>query len=235
MVDSAGAPIAGNSTTVEVIFYRIRGGTGDLARTASGPALHFGAGLPDGGVWVAYTDFDASGVWAMDVIARRPDGRVGRARLNVQIAARTLAPRAGDPAPFTDTPASPPAELASITSDPSPDPGLYDETLAQALQSGMPVVVHFGSPGHCSSPLCAATLAEIKAVAASYGDRVRFLHVETRDAADPTELTAATEAWRLPSEPWTFVLDRNGRVRTRVEGGLDRTELELLLDRMLGG
>jgi glutathione peroxidase-family protein len=33
-------------------------------------------------------------------------------------------------------------------------------------------------------------------------------------------------AWRLPSEPWTFVIDRTGRISQRFEGAVSPGELE---------
>jgi hypothetical protein len=96
-------------------------------------------------------------------------------------------------------------------------------------------VVVFGSEAHCPTPVCRATLTEVKAVMtdARYKGKVNFIAVESHDLKNPSELSASAKAWGLPSEPWTFVLNRNGGVSVRVEGGLERSELSLLLDREL--
>jgi hypothetical protein len=129
---------------------------------------------------------------------------------------------------------SPVGDPASISSDPSPDPALYARSIAEAMESGIPTLIHFGSPAHCAGESCAAALDEVKSTLAAYKGRANIIHVETRSMADPGELSPTAVAWGIPSEPWTFVLDRNGRISARAEGLVDRTELGLLLDRELG-
>jgi hypothetical protein len=38
-------------------------------------------------------------------------------------------------------------------------------------------------------------------------------------------------AYHLPTEPWTFVIDADGRISSRIEGALSVGELEDALDR----
>lgn len=35
------------------------------------------------------------------------------------------------------------------------------------------------------------------------------------------EIVPAVEAWNLPSEPWTFLIDSDGNVAARLEGTID--------------
>ena len=48
-----------------------------------------------------------------------------------------------------------------------------------------------------------------------------------RDASSRDELVFAepVEAWNLPSEPWTFVIDRTSVIVARLEGTLTAGEL----------
>ncbi len=218
---------------VDVGMYRLLA-DGQAARTATGAAAFFGAGQPGGGQWVVYTDFDASGTWGFEVTLTHPTLGLGNRRVNVEVSARPLTPKVGDRPTAGDSPTASGGDLAAVTSDPDPDPDLYQMTVGQAMDSGKPTVIYFGSPAHCPTPLCAASLAVLKQVKASYGSQVNFIHVETRDAADPAQLSATTQAWALPSEPWTFVLDKAGRVNTRLEGGLDELELIAVLQQKLG-
>lgn len=234
MYDASGAEILGTGYTVETVIYRTDPQTGSYVKVASGNALYFGLGVPDGGAWVVYTEFDSSGPWALEVIVRRADGWTGRMRRDFTVAGRTLTPRVGDLPPSLDTPAASGDDLSAVTSDPSPDPELYSLTLAAATTSGRPTVIHFGSPGHCTTPVCGPTLDEVKSVKAQYASQVNFIHVETRDLTDPSKLSSTASAWGLPSEPWTFVLNGQGRVTARVEGPLDRSELGLLVKQVLG-
>jgi hypothetical protein len=218
--------------TAEVGMYRVLA-NGQAAKAASGPAAYFGAGQPGGGEWVVYTEFDSSGVWGFEVSLNHPVLGLAAGRVNVDVAARPKTPKVGDKPAVTDSPVAS-GDLAAITSDPSPDPALYAMTVGQAMGSGKPTVVYFGSPAHCPTKLCEASLAALKQVKGQFGSQVNFIHVETRDRKDPTQISATAQAWGLPSEPWTFVLDKAGRVNTRIEGGLDALELEAVLRQKLG-
>jgi hypothetical protein len=139
----------------------------------------------------------------------------------------------GERPTVTDSPVAT-GDLAAVTSDPEPDPTLYAQSVGQAMASGKPTVIYFGSPAHCPTELCAASLAALKQVKAQFGDKVNFIHVETRDLKVPSQISATAQAWGLLSEPWTFALDKAGRVNTRIEGGLDADELSAVLMQKLG-
>jgi glutathione peroxidase-family protein len=40
-------------------------------------------------------------------------------------------------------------------------------------------------------------------------------------------------AWRLPTEPWAFVIGRDGRVAARFEGAFSAAELRAAVQRVL--
>jgi hypothetical protein len=220
--------------TANVGVYRILSGSGQAAKSASGPAAFFGSGQTGGGEWVVYSEFDSSGPWGFEVSLDHPTYGPAVGRVNIEVAARPRTPKVGDHVPSPDSPTAAAGDLATITSDPSPDPGLYTMTVGDAAASGKPTVIYFGSPAHCSTQLCADSLAALKQVKGQFGSQVNFIHVETRDLKDPAQLSPTTAAWGLPSEPWTFVLDKAGRVNTRMEGGLDPLELQAVLQQKLG-
>jgi hypothetical protein len=234
--DAAGAAL--REGTVNVEFYRTMP-SGQSSRTASGPpAVYFGRGLPDGGAWVIYSNFDSSGPWDMRVSATRDDGSAwrGAAIVQLDVIGRSVTPRTGAAPPFGATPTlAAGGDATALTSDPSPDPDLYALSIEQARTSGKPTIIVFGSPAHCPSDLCRAVLDEVKAVKLKYHDQVNVIHVETHDLQDPQNLTPAAAAWGVGSGPWVFILDTDGLVATRIEGSTDRTELELWAQRLLGG
>ena len=47
-------------------------------------------------------------------------------------------------------------------------------------------------------------------------------------------MTPQVAAWRLQSEPWTFVIDRNGEIRTRFEGAFSAGELQRAVAQVSG-
>lgn len=230
--DAAGGQV--RDGTVNVTYYRILAQSGQSARQATGQALYFGAGLPDGGKWVVYTEFDSSGPWDMQVQVTGAGGSL-EGRTQVDVIGRTRTPAAGHAPPTGDTPvAGPSGDLATLTTDAAPEPALYQQTVEQARTSGKPTVVYFGSPAHCPASICQATLDEVKAVRTTVGDRANFIHVETLDPAQPANQTPAAAAWGVDAGPWLFVLGKRGLVSARVEGAVDRTELQLLVERALG-
>ncbi len=42
-------------------------------------------------------------------------------------------------------------------------------------------------------------------------------------------------AYKLPTEPWVFAIDRNGRVAARLEGAYSVTELDAAVDKAVKG
>jgi hypothetical protein len=234
MYDSAGNEILGDNNEVEVNVYRNDPSTGGRSAVAGGAALYFGIPIEDGGAWVVYSEFDSSGPWSLDALVTRSDGWSGKGEAPFEVKGPTDLPRVGDRPPDLDSPTADAEGLSAITSATEPDPDLYSISLAEAVDSGKPTVVYLGSPAHCPTELCAATLDEIEVVKGLYGSQVNFIHIETRDLESPEATSAAAEPWHLPSEPWTFVLDAQGRITARIEGPIDRTELELLVKRALG-
>ncbi len=62
---------------------------------------------------------------------------------------------------------------------------------------------------------------------AAVGDRVAFVHQEVyRDNRPERGIRPQLTAWHLVTEPWTFVIDRKGVVRTRFEGPFSPGELQ---------
>jgi hypothetical protein len=52
-----------------------------------------------------------------------------------------------------------------------------------------------------------------------YGDRIDFIHQEVYVGNDPNKgLRPPLQAFKLRSEPWLFVVGRDGRVTARLEG-----------------
>lgn len=231
--DANGNPIRDGNARVR--FFRILPQSGESVNAADGEALYFGVGMPNGGSWVAYTEFDASGPWGLEVELTRSDGRKGLASMEVDVQGKTDTPRVGQAPPAVELPRlTEGGDLGQLTSDPNPLEALYTTSLIEARDSGRPSVILLASPAHCPTDMCRAALSALKSLQGTYASRVNFLHFETHDLADPTQFSAAYEAWGLPSEPWFFFLDARGLVASRVEGGLDNTELDLLIRLALG-
>jgi hypothetical protein len=147
--------------------------------------------------------------------------------------------QAGDKAPASETRiAADYPDLSVISSDPDPDPAMYQLSVANAVTSGSPAVIAFATPGFCVSATCGPLLDQVKALRESYPG-VDFVHVEIYEdlkVTDQNELTTvpAVGEWGLPSEPWVFVVDGSGNVTAAFEGAALDDELRSAIDAVAG-
>ena len=66
------------------------------------------------------------------------------------------------------------------------------------------------------------------------GKGVRFIHVEIYKGNDPANgVNRWVDEWKLPTEPFTFVVDRGGVIRTKLEGAFSVAELERAVRRVV--
>jgi hypothetical protein len=68
------------------------------------------------------------------------------------------------------------------------------------------------------------------------GENVRFIHVEVFEGNDPANgYNRWMQEWKLPTEPWTFVVGADGKIASRFEGTVSVNELEQAVHDSLGG
>ena len=97
-----------------------------------------------------------------------------------------------------------------------------------------PVVLTFATPQLCQSRVCAPVVDEVAQLQAQFGDRAEFIHMEVyRDNRIEAGVRPQLRAFGLPSEPWVFVIGRDGRVAARVEGAASVRELREAIERGL--
>lgn len=192
----------------------------DGTKLADVPAEFVWAVEGERGLYVAYPEFPSSGRFGFRFLANREGEAVMTVRADFDVAAEATTPAIGEPAIPSDTPTSDDVggDLSRISTDASPDPGMYEVSVADALNAGEPFVVTFATPKLCTSRVCGPTLETVKAIKADYPD-LRFIHVEPFDLEDQTELTTMpwVDEWGLPSEPWVFVIDGDGTVAAKFE------------------
>jgi hypothetical protein len=144
----------------------------------------------------------------------------------VEVAAESSAPAVGSTPPASEnrTLATVP-DLSKITSDLDPAPGLYEMTVADAMASGRPTVVSFATPRFCTSRLCAPVVDSLAAVQEEMGEEVNIIHIEVFEDFETLEPVKEMAEWGLISEPWTFVLDREGVIIAKFGGPVSPREL----------
>jgi hypothetical protein len=167
-----------------------------------------------------------------------PDGDSTQGYTIVDVGVRSRAPGVGDRAIASDTPTLADAPAEEITTQRPPDTELLRTSVKQALEEGSPFVVVFATPEFCVSRACGPTVSVVQTVAGELeGSGVRFIHVEIYKDNDPDlGPNEWVQEWRLPSEPYTFLVDADGVIRARFEGAFSVDELRdvvraTLLDR----
>jgi hypothetical protein len=130
------------------------------------------------------------------------------------------------------------ARLEEIDSSTPPRAELHQMRVAEAIEQKRPFVVVIASPSFCTSRLCGPVTDEVAALYPKYHDRVEFIHIEPYDLAllrseNKFRPVGATLEWKLPTEPWTFVVNGQGRLAAKFEGLATRDEIEKAIQRML--
>jgi hypothetical protein len=125
------------------------------------------------------------------------------------------------------------ANIGTIDTRQPPAPDLQQVDFASVLGK-KPVVLLFATPQLCSSRVCGPVTDIEEQVKSEIGSRVAFIHMEIyNDNQVNKGFRPQVAAWRLPSEPWAFVIGRDGRISTRLEGAFSVAELRAAVQHVL--
>jgi hypothetical protein len=185
--------------------------------------------------WVFYPELDEAGYWGMVADLTAADGTQSQADFYVELRPESASPAIGMVAPASQnrTLATEP-DLLKLSSGNDPDPALYQMTVAEAVQTEKPTVVGFLTPGFCQTKWCAPVLETMEAVRAEVGDdAANFIHIEVYEDFQALTVVKEMAEWGLDTEPWVFVLDRDGRVAAKFSGPLSPRELQSALQPLL--
>jgi hypothetical protein len=170
------------------------------------------------------------------VLAEPIGGRPIQAIGNVVVRPRTKSPPVGAPAPRSSTPTlATETDVTKLTTSDPPDRALLRYSVAESLTARAPFVVAFATPQFCTSRTCGPVVDVLERVRSeSQGSGVRFIHVEVYRDNDPTKgLNRWMREWGLPSEPWVFLVGRDGRIKAKFEGSVSIRELRATVRRFL--
>ncbi len=192
------------------------------------------------GVYVVpAVNFEASGTWGAEI---EVSGEGADSSLiggfTFEVRERAFTPAVGDEAPRSLTPTGvTAAELAAICTRQPPD-DMHQTSIDAALDSGRPFVAVFASPSFCQTRLCGPVTELVLSLRSQFEGQVAFIHVEPFDLhllqnEGRLELASPAQEWGLPTEPWVFVVDADGRVAAKFESLFGAEELTAAVERML--
>lgn len=180
------------------------------------------------GVYVADVKL-GKGKWIMTALVRL-DGRVlSTQQMSIEAGGTTgrTVPDVGEPAPRISTPTVDDVggEVEQIDTRIPPLPALHRADLAEVL-GNKPVVLVFATPQLCQSRICGPVVDVAAQVREELDGRVEVIHQEIyKDNRIDQGFRKQVGAYGLPTEPWTFVIDRRGIVSERFEGAFSVAEL----------
>jgi peroxiredoxin len=233
LIDARNQPVLGG--TVRVEYFKLQS-DGKAEKRADATALFRSVGGASKGIWVAPAMFPETGGWGAQVTLEAANEAPKVARMNFEVRPKFSAPGYDEPAVRSVSPTDRDVngDTAHICSNVPPCP-LHTQTIAQALAAATkPLVVLFATPALCTSATCAPELEAIQQLRATYAEQANFIHVEIYQYPfDALHVAKTVDEWHLPSDPWTFIVDKTGIVRDRFEGAAPIDELEPALKAVL--
>ena len=205
-----------------------------------GPTLTYPA---DGrGVYaVESITFPRAGYWQVVAHGKLADASPFNADAAFALLAEPSVLTVGALAPHTDNPVIGDPGVAPVSIDsraaggaPIPDAALHATSIADALDAGHPALVVFSTPVYCVSRFCGPVTDLVAELAATYGDRADFIHVEIYQDFEAGKVNQAAIDWLTPAsgdirEPWTFLIGADGRIAASWDTVVTRGEIEPLL------
>jgi hypothetical protein len=183
---------------------------------------------------VSKVDFDRPGPWLAVAMLKGPQGLEASRVPSPVVGSDAAVAKVGAKAPIIHTPTADDVggDLSKIDTRVPPDQ-MHAVDFADVVGS-KPVVLVFATPALCQSRVCGPVVDIAQQVADKYKGEVDFIHMEVYEDNDASKpVRPQLRAFGLRTEPWTFLIDRDGVVRGRIEGAYGVSELEAALQPIL--
>jgi hypothetical protein len=200
-------------------------------------------GVPGGAVagamtriYVAHVRIPRPGTYWLVARPIGDDAHISGIR-DLEVHARSVTPAIGARAVASRTPTLATAPAAKLTTRVPPDRALLRYSVAGSLRAHLPFVLVFATPRYCTSRTCGPVVDVVDSVRRQFAKtRIRFIHVEIYKDNNPAKgENRWVRQWRLPTEPWIFLVGRDGRIKAKFEGAVSRTELAAAVRAHLAG
>ncbi len=177
-------------------------------------------------VYVTDVDFPKEGEWRIAALIEQGGETTATLLPSAEVGKFKRVPKVGEKAPLIHTPTAADAggDLSKITTRIPPD--TQNQVDYADVLGKEPIVLLFATPQFCESRVCGPVVDVAEQVKQLYGDKVAFIHMEIYEDNDPGKpVRSQVRAFRLPSEPWLFAIDRQGKIVAEVEGAFGVDEL----------
>jgi hypothetical protein len=186
-------------------------------------------------IYVAHFSVPRAAIYTL--VAETLGGKQMQAELHIQVRAHPQAPAVGSQAIASATPtiASTGGNLKVLTTRTPPDTALLRYSVAGSLAAHKRFVLVFATPKFCTSRTCGPVVDVVDTVRKQFtAGGIRFIHVEVYKDNNPgLGYNRWVKQWHLPTEPWTFLVGSDGRIKARFEGSVSAGELAAAVRRYL--
>jgi hypothetical protein len=180
------------------------------------------------GFYVTDLDFSSNGPWNLVALMKSGD-KYTSARVNTSLIV-------GHPNHIPDVGQKAPPIHTLTTSDVGgnvgaidtrvPHDDMHDVDFADVVGK-QPVVLLFATPALCQSRVCGPVVDIAEQVEHEpEASGIDFIHQEIYANNKPPALRPQVKAYGLQTEPWLFVVGKDGRISTRIEGAFSLSELQ---------
>jgi hypothetical protein len=184
--------------------------------------------------YVANTPFDVAGKWGAQMEVKPNDGsQPTSVDVPFDVLDKPITPGIGEvpPASRNDTAATN-SNVSSLCSR-IPACPLHDKVIGDVLGNGRPLVVQFSTPAFCETRFCGPVLEVLLTQVPAYQDRVDFVHIEVWQDFQLHQYRPAVQEWKLPGEPYTFFMGKDGKVVGKLEAIFSDEELTSALEQLV--
>ncbi|HKZ13322.1 MAG TPA: thioredoxin family protein, partial [Solirubrobacterales bacterium] len=116
-----------------------------------------------------------------------------------------------------------------------PPSSMHEVDFADVLGK-KPVVLIFATPALCQSRVCGPVVDVAQQVADEYEPKADFIHQEVYvDNEINKGIRPQLKAFGLPTEPWTYLIGKEGVIKDRLSGAYGVDELEEAMQTILPG
>ena len=186
-------------------------------------------------VYVTSIEFDREGNWDLLALFREGDGYTGTFSPTVKVGGSEDIPVVGERPPRIHTPtvSEVGGDVGKIDTRSPPD-DMHKVDFADVFGKE-PVVLLFATPALCESRVCGPVVDVAQEVAHEAGTGVNFIHMEVFNNNNASDgYRPQLLEFGLRTEPWLFVIDRKGIVRSRLQGAFSVSELESAVRQVAG-
>lgn len=184
-------------------------------------------------VYVSEIDFPTEGEWRIAAVIKEGGQLSATVLPGVIVGAFKRMPKVGDRAPLIHTPtaADVGGDLSKLSTRIPPD---TQNQVDYADAFGRePIVLLFATPKFCQSRVCGPVVDVAEQVKHENEGKAAFIHMEIFKGNDPAKgPNTQVRAFRLPSEPWMFAIDKDGYIRDAIEGAFGVEALTEALEKV---